>query len=435
MKTIRNILFILAAITALSITVSSTKNEQHVGVETGTCYYMLFPQSVPASVIKYSDASINNMVFRILKKDKDGNVIQNTSPVFNNIIRDNDGFAGRFDFFLMGDKSEYNYVYIRFNSDFKYKFRYPINTDFCTIFSERQLSYVKNWIYCGVIDSTGNYIFKPEYDDIIHDDSDDTQITAIKQIDENNDSELKITRYDCDKRIYESYQLVLPSVCIPYVSSRLNLRQFYTNEFDDDVLLGISDSIRDSLKLKEMLLFHKGISKMITQNVVEAQEIFEKLSASNDGDISSLAKINLQSISLYAKNSKIGFHVISSISQDEPEDRHMSSVQFGGELYITDNASLAKRNKLFITDIKKGKRIVLKDRKGNMLKYSMPIFDDIRVEKSNIICYQKLTIYNGYDIQMKLIFDNDLNLIDAEVIPMPPATPTEGVAHGVSEVL
>ena len=74
MKTIRNILFIIAAITTLSITVRLTKNEQHVGVETGTCYYMLFPQSVPASVIKYSDASINNMVFRILKKDEDGNV-------------------------------------------------------------------------------------------------------------------------------------------------------------------------------------------------------------------------------------------------------------------------------------------------------------------------------------------------------------------------
>lgn len=57
-----------------------------------------------------------------------------------------------------------------------------------------------------------------------------------------------------------------------------------------------------------------------------------------------------------------------------------------------------------------------------MLKYSMPIFDDIRVEKSNVICYQKLTIYNGYDIQMKLIFDNDINLIDAEVVPAPPTT-------------
>ena len=52
----------------------------------------------------------------------------------------------------------------------------------------------------------------------------------------------------------------------------------------------------------------------------------------------------------------------------------------------------------------------------------MPIFDDIRVEKSNVICYQKLTIYNGYDIQMKLIFDNDINLIDAEVVPAPPTT-------------
>ena len=68
MKTISNMLFIVAAITALLITVRLTKNEQHVGIETGTCYYMLFPQSVPASVIKYSDASINNMVFRILKK-------------------------------------------------------------------------------------------------------------------------------------------------------------------------------------------------------------------------------------------------------------------------------------------------------------------------------------------------------------------------------
>ena len=178
--------------------------------------------------------------------------------------------------------------------------------------------------------------------------------------------------------------------------------QFYNSEIESMAQSIIYDNLKDSETCKDIMMFHQAIYNMLVQNIIYAKEMFHKLGCSNNRHIRLLARKNYRVASCYIKNSKIGFEVKKGKTKQEDNLESQAIVQtrwLDGELFITDNTEFADKNASFVVCKLLGKKVNILDRKGNIVKSTLPVFDDIQIDKSSIFCTQiipnmKVIAYN-----------------------------------------
>lgn len=355
------------------------------------------------------------MGMQFMLVDDNGNVIRKTPFVFSFISRSYDGFNVEIiePVIFHKDTTTLDLVFLHLDSNFNLKFIYPANCIARSPYGAKGISYILNHGFWGAVDSLGHYIYEPEYDEIVNIDHNSDELDALKiKYGKNNEDNIRmrVFRSEYEKNSYEHYDLYMPADCLPYVIHPGNLGQFFDEADELTALEYLQGKYGTSQKFNELYQFHHGIFCAITHNMDKSINLFTTLSNSSNRNIRSLSRKNLRSIERHSKRTKIAFKKYDT-NTVEPNRQRAKGLKMDMVIsHITDNGEFARRYRENVYDIQVGKRIVLYDKNGKVLKCTLPIYDDVQFNKNEIICTRNITYSDKYTIQLLMTLDKDLNV-------------------------
>lgn len=417
----KRILILFVLITMHNVTACAINNRR-IKIIQDSCFYMNTCRKTNNSdkVERVSDLYI----YKFVVKDTNNVIVKETYPIFCEQRKSDFGLDGGFHYDIFGQNINHSNMltlYIHMDNQMKFRFLYrPL--EFWPCASNKKIAVITYWFNrYGAVDTSGQIVLKPIYHTaFLNKDHEVVGINLIKVLhrkEERKIVKLDIVHNEYMRTISNDCILKLPVKCIPYLMSHDNLSQFYNDKDEVSASKFIIQEEPNTIFGKELATMHRGVYNVAIGNFVKAIDLFSKTERSNNRLMKVVSRYNIKKLKKI--KTIMEDNAVNSDDENSKNDFILSDKilpQFCGIMSVSDDMRFVEANRKIVAYSKLGKKVNILDRKGNIVKSTLPVFDDIQIDKSSIFCTQIIPIYEGYSIQLRLVFDKNLNLKDASAV-------------------